>query len=94
LYICLDETLSSGIFKNQITTLFITIDNKKQMEKTVVNIFDYILTVCTSLIYLTLYESSYRNRVPLSLDDPPLPTFRSSTLTKVNIRLQDFDDCL
>jgi hypothetical protein len=60
----------------------------------VVNIFDYILTVFTSLNCLILYESSYEDRVPLLLDDPHLPTFRSSTLRKLNVRLQSFDDCL
>ncbi|CAF5033202.1 unnamed protein product, partial [Rotaria sp. Silwood1] len=41
-----------------------------------------------------LYESSYKNRVRLLLDDEFLPTFRSSTLLKLNIRVQCFDDCL
>ena len=56
--------------------------------------FNYILTVFTSLNSLTLYESSYKNRVPLLLDDPPLPTFFSATLLKLDIRIQSFDDCL
>ncbi|CAF2819760.1 unnamed protein product [Rotaria sp. Silwood2] len=58
------------------------------------NICNHILTVFTSLIYLTLYESSYKKRVPLLFDDAFLPTFRSSTLLKLKIRVQCFDDCL
>ncbi len=58
------------------------------------NTCDYILTVFTSLNYVTFYESSYKNRVPLFFADPPLPSFRSSTLLKLNIRVQTFDDCL
>jgi hypothetical protein len=58
------------------------------------NIFDYIFTVFTNLIHLTFYESSYKNRLSLSFFEPPLPTFRSSTLLKLNIRIQRFDDCL
>ncbi|CAF3169701.1 unnamed protein product [Rotaria sp. Silwood2] len=89
-----DETLSSGVFKHQITTFSLTIDNNKETVDTVVNICDYILNVFTNLIYLIFYESSYKNRVRLFFDDPPPPTFRSSTLLKLNVRLQCFADCL
>ncbi|CAF4772901.1 unnamed protein product, partial [Rotaria sp. Silwood2] len=93
-----DEILSSGIFKNQITTLFITIDKNNEFYEEMIlsatNICNHILTVFTSLIYLTLYESSYKKRVPLLFDDAFLPTFRSSTLLKLKIRVQCFDDCL
>jgi hypothetical protein len=60
----------------------------------VINIFNDILTVFKDLIYLTLYEASSKNRVPLFFNDPPPPTFRSSTLLKLNVRLQCFEDCL
>lgn len=33
LYICLDETLSSRIFKNQVTTLFIIINNNDDYDE-------------------------------------------------------------
>ncbi|CAF3169754.1 unnamed protein product [Rotaria sp. Silwood2] len=89
-----DETLSCGVFKNQITTLLLTIGNNMEAVDTVVNICDYILNVFTNLIYLILYESSYKNRVPLFFDDPPPPTFRSSTLLKLSVRLKCFGDCL
>ncbi|CAF0986378.1 unnamed protein product [Rotaria sp. Silwood1] len=93
-----DETLSSGIFKNQIRTLFLTIDNNndyyEEMVLSATSIVNYILNVCTNLICLILYESLYKNRVRLLLDDEFLPTFRSSTLLKLNIRVQCFDDCL
>ncbi|CAF2971578.1 unnamed protein product [Rotaria sp. Silwood2] len=93
-----DEILSSGIFKNQITTLLITIDKNNQFYEEMIlsatNICNHMLTVFTSLIYLTLYESSYKKRVPLLFDDAFLPTFRSSTLLKLKIRVQCFDDCL
>ncbi|CAF3775208.1 unnamed protein product [Rotaria sordida] len=89
-----DEKLSSNIFKNQIRTLFITIDNNKETTLTVVNICDYILTGFANLLYLKLYESSYKNRLRLLFDDPPPPTFHSSTLQKLNIKIQCFDDCL
>ncbi|CAF2601687.1 unnamed protein product [Rotaria sp. Silwood2] len=93
-----DETLSSGIFKNQIRTLFITIDNNDDSYEGMflwsTRIVNYILNACTSIIYLTLYESLYKNRVRLLFDDEFLPTFRSSTLLKLNIRVQCFDDCL
>ncbi|CAF3943378.1 unnamed protein product [Rotaria magnacalcarata] len=94
-----DETLSSGTFKNQIRTLFITIDNNnndsyEDMCLSATSIVNYILNVFTGLIYLKLYESLYKNRVRLLFDDEFLPSFRSSTLLKLNIRVRCFDDCL
>ncbi|CAF2959730.1 unnamed protein product [Rotaria sp. Silwood2] len=89
-----DKILSSGILKDQITTLFVSIDNNNKAQLTTINICNCILTVFTSLICLTLYESSYKNRVILYFDDAFLPTFRSSTLLKLNIRVECFEDCL
>ncbi|CAF2981008.1 unnamed protein product [Rotaria sp. Silwood2] len=89
-----DKKLSSDIFKDQIRRLFITIDNNNITELTMINILNYMLTVFTNLICLTLYESSYKNRVLLCFDDPPPTTFRCSTLLKLNIRVQCFEDCL
>ncbi|CAF4038362.1 unnamed protein product [Rotaria sordida] len=95
-----DEILSSGIFKDQITTLILTIDNNnnsddyEEMLLSATNIFDYIFTVFTNLIHLIFYESSFKNRVPLFFDEPLLSTFRSSTLLKLNVRLESFNDCL
>ncbi|CAF4842747.1 unnamed protein product, partial [Rotaria sp. Silwood2] len=99
-YLFTDEILSSGIFKNQITTLFTTIHNNNnnddydEMLLSTRNIFDYIFIFFTNLIDLTFYESSYKNRLPLYFADPPSHTFRSSTLLKLNVRIQSFDDCL
>ncbi|CAF4656270.1 unnamed protein product, partial [Rotaria sp. Silwood2] len=96
----INEILSSGIFKNQITTLFTTIHNNNnnddydEMLLSTRNIFDYIFIFFTNLIDLTFYESSYKNRLPLYFADPPSHTFRSSTLLKLNVRIQSFDDCL
>ncbi|CAF1019815.1 unnamed protein product [Rotaria sordida] len=94
-----DEILSSGIFKDQITTLILTIDNNnnddyEEMLLSATNIFDYIFTVFTNLIHLIFYESSFKNRVPLYFADPPSHTFRSSTLLRLNVRLESFNDCL
>jgi hypothetical protein len=92
--------LPSGLFKNQITTLVITIcynhdnDDYDKMILSVVNICDYIFTVFTCLITFVLYESSNKNRVRLNFDDPFLPNFRSSTLLKLTISVLYFDDCL
>ena len=66
------------------------------MLLSVTNICNDIFTIFTHLITLVIRESSYRNRVRLFLydDHPPHPSFRSSTLRILNIRLQTFDDCL
>ncbi|CAF1527838.1 unnamed protein product [Rotaria magnacalcarata] len=94
-----DETPLSITFKNQITTLYITIDNNNnedymQTLLSVANICDYIFTVFTRLITFGIYESSYKNRVWLSFDDLVLPNFCSSTLVKLNVSVHNFDDCL
>ncbi|CAF1406684.1 unnamed protein product [Adineta steineri] len=93
-YLLTDENLSSCMFKKQIKTLLITIDDSRSMLDTVVNIVDDILTVFISLNDLILYESFYKNRVRLFFLNPPSPRFRSSTLRKLNIRLQCMSDCL
>jgi hypothetical protein len=64
------------------------------MILSVANICDYIFTVFACLITFVLYESSNKNRVRLNFDDPFLPNFRSSTLLKLTINVQYFDDCL
>lgn len=64
------------------------------MLESIANIFNSILVVFTRLTTLILYESSYKNRVPIMLDDEFLPTFRSSIVLKLNIKVQCFDDCL
>ncbi|CAF1451780.1 unnamed protein product, partial [Rotaria sordida] len=92
--LCTDKKVSSHIFKDQIRRLFITIDNNNITKLPIINILNYMLTVFTNLICLTLYESSYRNRLLLCFDDPPPTTFRSSTLFKLNIRVEFFEDCL
>jgi hypothetical protein len=60
----------------------------------VTDIWNHIFTVFTRLITLMLYESSHSKCVRLVFDDPPPPTFSSSTLRKLKIRLQTFNDCL
>jgi hypothetical protein len=60
------------------------------------NICNDIFTIFTDLITFVIRDSSYRNSIRLLLydDHPPCPSFRSSTLRILNIRLQTFDDCL
>ncbi|CAF3209517.1 unnamed protein product [Rotaria sp. Silwood2] len=89
-----DKKVSSDIFKNQIRRLFITINNNNITELAIINIFNYILTIFNNLISLTLYESSYKNCVRLCFDNPPPSTFCCSTLLKLNIKVQWFEDCL
>ncbi|CAF1485932.1 unnamed protein product [Rotaria sordida] len=92
-----DKILSSDIFKNQITRLLITInknDDYYKMLLSVANIYYYIFTVFTRLTALALYEPSYQSCARLNFNDSLHPNIRSSTLLKLNIRVQCFDDCL
>ena len=87
-----------NIFKNQITTLFIKIDNNKEdfteMLCSVANICDYIFTAFTRLVSFTLIEPPHGTTVRLNFDGPFRPNIRSSTLFKLSIRIQSFDDCV
>jgi len=92
---CLEETLSSGIFKKQISTLLININKNREMlstENVVGNICNGIFTVFTNLRHLQFNELSYKKRFILSFDFPP--TFFSSTLLQLNVRVYRFDECL
>ncbi|CAF2987020.1 unnamed protein product [Rotaria sp. Silwood2] len=89
-----DEMISSNILKNQITTLFVTIDDNKETVFSMIKVCNYIVNAFTNLMDLTLYESSFINRIPLYFNDGFFSTFRSSTLLKLNIRICTIDDCL
>ncbi|CAF4481158.1 unnamed protein product, partial [Rotaria sp. Silwood2] len=90
---CLDERLSSSIFKNQITTLIISIDPDKNEDWTMTNICNHIFTVFINLNHLTFYDASYKNHVRL-LHYIQSPTFSSSSLLILNIKVQNFSGCL
>ncbi|CAF1213445.1 unnamed protein product [Rotaria sordida] len=83
-----DEKLSSGIFKNQITTLIIEIDPNKGNLCSMENICNDIFSVFLKLTHLIFYESSYKNIAPL-LFDFPSPKLSSSTLSLANIYCPD-----
>ncbi|CAF4175334.1 unnamed protein product, partial [Rotaria sordida] len=87
------ERLSSSMFKNQITTLIITIDPDKQERSTIANICNYIFTVFTNLTHLTFYDAAYMNNIRL-LFNIPSSSFSSSSLLVLNIKVQTFDMCL
>ncbi|CAF2867656.1 unnamed protein product [Rotaria sp. Silwood2] len=89
----LDGRLSSGIFKNQITTLVIAVDRSRKDLSTMENICNLIFTVFTNLTHLIFCESSYSNIIRL-LFEYPSPSFYSSTLLVLSIKVQNFDICL
>ncbi|CAF1533373.1 unnamed protein product, partial [Rotaria sp. Silwood1] len=93
--ICLftNERLASSIFKNQITTLIIGIDPDKNERSTMTNICNHIFTVFINLNHLIFYDASYKNNVRL-LFNIPSPSFSSSSLLVLNIKVQTFDVCL
>jgi hypothetical protein len=90
---CLDKSLSSGLFKNQITKLVIGIDANRDDLSTMRNICNRIFTVFNNLTHLIFYESSWKNIVRLFFEFPS-PKFSSSTLLVLNIKVETFDVCL
>ncbi|CAF1219115.1 unnamed protein product [Adineta steineri] len=93
-----DENLCE-IFKNQITTLFITVYNNydnyddDDMLVSLIKICNNIFTVFTRLITFVLFDSCIKS-VRFAFDYPLYPNFRSSTLLKLIISVRSFDDCL
>ncbi|CAF1153859.1 unnamed protein product [Adineta steineri] len=97
MYLCLDENLSSEIFKNQIRALGLVINRNHEgyeMFETTANIFNSIFVVFTRLTTLILSESSYKNRVRLAFNVSLFSNFHSSTLLRLFINVQCFDECL
>ncbi|CAM4987915.1 unnamed protein product [Rotaria socialis] len=93
----LDEILSSGIFKSQITTLLITTnksDDHHEAPLSVEEICVDIFNVCTRLTALTLYESSHRSPLRFNFEELSPPNIYSSSLLMLNIRVQCFANCL
>lgn len=97
-HICLDETLASSLFRNQIRKLMITIDNQHphhdDTEINMLNLLIEIFTVFINLTELMVAEFLYRDRVRLYLNPAPSATFSSSALKKLNIKVHCFEDCL
>ncbi|CAF3474071.1 unnamed protein product [Rotaria socialis] len=88
-----DERLSASIFKKQIATLVISIDPDKNERSTMNNICNHVFTVFINLTHLTFYDAAHQNNARLSFD-VPFPTFSSSSLLVLKIKVQTFDVCL
>ena len=90
---CLDERLSASIFKNQITTLIISIDPDKNKRSTMNNICNHVFTVFINLTHLIFDDPVCESSARLSFD-VPFPIFSSSSLLVLKIKVQTFDVCL
>lgn len=95
MYLCLDKTILTNLFKNQISSLTIRIrKNNEQILTKYENaiIFTDIFTMFTNLQYLNFKpSSSYSQRLSFDIS---LPSFISSTLLELHVNVQHFDDCL
>jgi hypothetical protein len=58
------------------------------------NVYAHILIFFEHLKYLSIVNSTMDGCPPLSLNDCPSTTFYSSTLTKLCIEVNNFEDCL
>jgi hypothetical protein len=89
----LDQSLSSGIFKKQITRLIITINRKKTSWFTMIKVCSRIFSVFINLTHLMFDESSHKYILRLYFDVPSR-SFSSSSLLVLNIKAQSFSQCL
>lgn len=92
----LDKKLSCGISPNQIRTLRMEIDenNDDEMFSLMLYVCQNLFTIFHSLTALKFDQSLYRMGLQLSFDDNQLDHFRSSTLLKLTINVNCFEDCL
>ncbi|CAF4106632.1 unnamed protein product [Rotaria magnacalcarata] len=88
-----DERLSASILKNQITTLIIAIDPNRKKWSTMENICNQIFTVFINLTHLIFCDASYEHNARLAFKNPS-PTFSSSSLSVLKIKVQTVDVCL
>ena len=97
---CLEESPLYHIFKNQITTLNITLAENNIIASTsdIMNVVcAHIFTMFNNLICLKFHSYSdiyvaTDERLSFNLKEPP--TFFSSSLVELHINVRDFTDCL
>ncbi|CAF2748567.1 unnamed protein product [Rotaria sp. Silwood2] len=92
-----DDSLSRHIDKQQITDL-VLVSNENNIEITqkeyTKNVYAIIFDFFKNLKHLSIVPSSINDYPPLSLYISPPLVFSSSTLTKLCININDFNDCL
>ncbi|CAF1098152.1 unnamed protein product [Rotaria sordida] len=93
----MDDSLFQHIDKQQLTDLILIINENNteitQKEYTK-NVYANILAFFKNLKHLSIASSSVEDYPLSSLCYLPSMTFSSSTLTKLSINVNDFDDCL
>jgi hypothetical protein len=94
LYLCLEKTGLTDLFKNQIVSLNIHISKNEQSVVEDVNtpIFTNIFTMFTNIQCLNFSSSSIWCQ-KLSFNISP-PSFISSTLLELYVNVTNFTDCL
>ncbi|CAF3173654.1 unnamed protein product [Rotaria sp. Silwood2] len=92
-----DESLNRHIFKEQITTLVLMMNENIEgisMIDYTTNVYGYILTFFQHLKCLSVIDSAKNGYPSFSLCDLPSTMCYSSTLTKLRIEVNNFEDCL
>ncbi|CAF1377089.1 unnamed protein product [Rotaria magnacalcarata] len=93
----MDDSPLQHIGKQQITDLIlISNESNNEIEKIeyTKNVYATIFNFFTNLKHLSIVQSSIHDYPPLLLHNLSPITFSSSTLTKLCININDFDDCL
>lgn len=95
----LDGRLSSNLVHKQIQALLLTIDDDDnqmldEISRSMYYICENLFTVFDHLVTLTFDPSSETYSIPLSFEDGPLDNFCSSSLLKLKISVEYFEDCL
>ncbi|CAF0889923.1 unnamed protein product [Rotaria sordida] len=91
-----DDSHFGHIYKQQITDLILVSNDKNieiSKEEYTKDVYGIIFTFFENVKHVSIVSASTDDYPPLTLCIPPL-AFSSSTLTKLSINVDDFDDCL
>ncbi|CAF3352350.1 unnamed protein product [Rotaria sp. Silwood2] len=95
--VSLSNTTLRRLLNNQITDLIVEIKDERTAELSDENkssAFPLILSLCKRLRDLTFCEQLSNQGLPISIFKLPSTSCMSSTLTKLKIDVNTFDDCL
>ena len=92
-YILGNKTLRCLLI-DKIKHLVVEIEDETTIELFYENIFSLILSLCKQLVDLSFIEWLPKRRMSISIFKLPKTSCVSSTLTKLEIRINTFDDCL
>jgi hypothetical protein len=91
-----DDAILRRLLTDQITQLKVDtyVEIRETSDGNELNMFPMILSICKRLCDLTFNQCIFDKNLLVSIFNLPTTSCVSSTLTKLNINVNTFDDCL